>query len=41
MLNILIVEDELAINQLIYINLSDEGYCCTRAYDGEEAADLK
>jgi two-component system alkaline phosphatase synthesis response regulator PhoP len=40
LLNILIVEDEQAINELIYINLSDEGYCCTRAYDGEEAADL-
>ncbi|ABX42048.1 response regulator transcription factor [Lachnoclostridium phytofermentans] len=40
MLNILIVEDEQAINELIYLNLSDEGYRCTRAYDGEEAANL-
>jgi two-component system alkaline phosphatase synthesis response regulator PhoP len=40
LLNILIVEDEQAINELIYVNLSDEGYCSTRAYDGEEAADL-
>lgn len=40
MLNILIVEDEQAINDLIYSTLSDEGYCCTRAYDGNEAADL-
>ncbi len=36
--NILIVEDELPINQLIYVNLSDEGYSCTCAYDGNEAA---
>lgn len=40
MLNILIVEDEQAINELIYMNLCDEGYCCTRSYDGKEAADL-
>lgn len=40
LLNILIVEDEQAINDLIYVNLNDEGYCCTRAYDGKEAADL-
>lgn len=40
MLNILIVEDEKAINELIYVNLRDNGYCCTRAYDGQEAADL-
>ncbi|GAB6087133.1 response regulator transcription factor [Alkaliphilus crotonatoxidans] len=40
MLNILIVEDEQAINDLIYVNLVDEGYSCTRAYDGKEAADL-
>lgn len=38
--SILIVEDEQAINELIYVNLSDEGYRCTRAYDGQEAADL-
>jgi two-component system alkaline phosphatase synthesis response regulator PhoP len=38
--NILIVEDEEAIANLIYINLSDEGYCCTCAYDGRQGADL-
>jgi two-component system alkaline phosphatase synthesis response regulator PhoP len=37
---ILIDEDGQEINELIYKSLSDEGYCCTRAYDGEEAADL-
>lgn len=40
MSNILIVEDEEAIANLIYINLSDEGYCCTCAYDGKQGADL-
>jgi CheY-like chemotaxis protein len=40
LLNILIVEDENAINELICTNLSNEGYCCSRAYDGKEAADL-
>ena len=40
MLNILIVEDEHAIANLIYTNLSDEGYRCTRAYDGKQGADL-
>ncbi|MCK9221281.1 MAG: response regulator transcription factor [Limnochordia bacterium] len=40
MSNILIVEDEEAIANLIYINLSDEGYCCTCAYDGRQGADL-
>lgn len=38
--NILVVEDGQEINELIYVSLSAEGYCCTRAYDGEEAADL-
>jgi DNA-binding response OmpR family regulator len=40
MLNILIVEDEQAIANLIYVNLSDEGYHCTCAFDGKHAADL-
>ena len=40
MLNILIVEDDEAIANLIYINLSDEGYRCTRAHDGKRGADL-
>lgn len=40
MLNILIVEDEQAIANLIYINLSDEGYRCVCAFDGKQAADL-
>ena len=40
MLKVLIVEDEQAIANLIYINLSDEGYHCTCAFDGRTAADL-
>ena len=40
MLNILIVEDEQAISNLIYINLNEEGYSCTCALDGKQAADL-
>ena len=40
MLNILIVEDEQAIANLIYINLSDEGYRCTCAFDGKQGADI-
>lgn len=40
MLNVLIVEDEHAIANLIYINLSDEGYRCECAFDGKMAADL-
>lgn len=40
MLKILIVEDEKAISNLIYINLSDEGYHCTCAFDGRQAADM-
>jgi len=40
MLKILIVEDERAISNLIYINLSSEGYHCTCAFDGCEAADF-
>jgi len=40
MLNILIVEDEQSISNLIYVNLSEEGYRCACAYDGKQAADL-
>jgi len=40
MLNILIVEDEQAIANLIYVNLSDEGYHCTCAFDGKQGADF-
>jgi len=40
MQKVLIVEDEQAIANLIYINLSDEGYHCTCALDGLQAADL-
>lgn len=40
MIKILIVEDEQAISNLIYMNLSDAGYECTCAYDGMKAADL-
>lgn len=38
MLKVLIVEDEKAISNLILINLKAEGYSCTCAYDGKEAA---
>jgi len=40
MLNILIVEDEQAIANLIYVSLSDEGYRCTCAFDGKQGAHL-
>ena len=40
MQKILIVEDEQAIANLIKMNLSDEGYHCTCAYDGLQGADL-
>lgn len=40
MLTILIVEDEKAISDLIRFTLSDEGYNCECAFDGEEAANL-
>ena len=36
---ILVVEDERAINDLIVMNLTEAGYVCERAFDGEEAAD--
>lgn len=40
MIKILIVEDEQSISDLIKITLVDEGYDCTCAYDGQEAADI-
>lgn len=39
MKNILTVEDDEAIANLIYTSLSDEGYHCVRAFDGEEGAE--
>jgi len=36
---ILIVEDEEAIANLIYMNLKNAGYYCEIAYDGQEGAD--
>jgi DNA-binding response OmpR family regulator len=39
-MKILIVEDEKAISNLIYMNLTAEGYHCTCALDGRQAADL-
>lgn len=38
MVSILIVEDEKAISELIFTNLSRESYQCTCAYDGLEGA---
>lgn len=40
MIKILIVEDEKPISDLIKMSLSDQGYACTCAYDGQQAADL-
>ncbi|QHI72636.1 response regulator transcription factor [Aminipila terrae] len=40
MIKILVVEDEKPISNLIKMNLLDEGYGCTCAYDGQEAADI-
>ena len=37
---VLIVEDQKAISNLIEISLKQEGYRCTCAYDGQQAADL-
>lgn len=39
-MDILIVEDEPAINHLICVNLQDEGYSCTSAFDGHRGAEL-
>lgn len=40
MIKILIVEDEKPISDLIKMSLSDQGYVCTCAYDGQQAADI-
>lgn len=40
MYSILIVEDEQAIANLISTYLSNQGYRCTCAYDGQQGADL-
>ena len=40
MIHVLIVEDEKPISSLIRMSLTKEGYRCTCAYDGGEAADL-
>lgn len=40
MIQILIVEDEKPISNLIRLSLSKEGFVCTCAYDGIQAADL-
>lgn len=39
-MNVLIVEDDEAIANLLYMDLSDEGYRCTCVHNGREAADL-
>lgn len=39
-MKVLIVEDDEAIANLLYMDLSDEGYECTCVYDGKAAADL-
>lgn len=39
MKKILIVEDEEAISNLLYMDLNDEGYLCSCALDGKIAAD--
>ncbi len=40
LIKVLIAEDDVAINELIRINLADAGYACSCALDGETAADL-
>lgn len=40
MIEILIVEDEIPISNLIRLSLTKEGYRCTCAFDGVEAADF-
>ena len=39
-MNVLIVEDDEAIANLLYMDLSDEGYQCVCANDGKTAADI-
>ncbi|MCQ2406578.1 MAG: response regulator transcription factor [Oscillospiraceae bacterium] len=40
MIKILIVEDEIPINNLIEMNLTEAGYDCTCAFDGISACDI-
>ena len=40
MANILIVDDEEAINELVKLNLKLVGHACDQAYDGREALDM-
>ena len=40
MANILIVDDEEAINELVKLNLKLVGHICEQAYDGKEAMEL-
>lgn len=40
MINILIVEDEKPISNLIRLSLTNVGYSCECAFDGESAADM-
>ena len=40
MIKVLIAEDDAAISNLIRLSLSKEGYGCTCAYTGEEAAGM-
>ena len=40
MIKILVVDDEQPIANLIRMNLTRQGYACTCAYDGQQAADL-
>ena len=39
-MNVLIIEDDIAISKLIGTTLSGEGYKCEYAYDGEEGEEL-
>lgn len=39
-MNVLIVKDDEAIANLLYMDLSDEGYRCSIASDGKIAADM-
>lgn len=39
-MNVLIVEDDEAIANLLHMDLSDEGYRCSIASDGQIAADM-
>ncbi|MEI3340732.1 MAG: response regulator transcription factor [Eubacterium sp.] len=40
MTDILIIEDDRSISNLLDMNLRDEGYHCTRAFDGKTGVDL-